>query len=54
MDHYVGTVGRLTVCGCLKTAANSIKPKTELAKSLPRKCGNSLSFEVSPSVDCSK
>ncbi|GFP90747.1 non-specific lipid-transfer protein [Phtheirospermum japonicum] len=54
MDHYVGTVGRLTACGCLKIAANNIKPKPEIAKSLPGKCGVSLSFEVSPSVDCSK
>ncbi|GFP91408.1 non-specific lipid-transfer protein 1 [Phtheirospermum japonicum] len=43
-----------TACGCLKTAANSIKPKLELAMSLPGKCGVSLPFEVSPSVDCSK
>ncbi|GFP94533.1 non-specific lipid-transfer protein [Phtheirospermum japonicum] len=54
MDHYVGTVGRLTACGCLKTTANRSKPKLELAKSLPGKCGVSLSFEVSLSVDCSK
>ncbi|KAL3624576.1 lipid-transfer protein [Castilleja foliolosa] len=43
-----------TACGCLKTAANSIRPKPGLAKSLPGKCEVSLSFEVSPSVDCSK
>ncbi|GER57382.1 non-specific lipid-transfer protein [Striga asiatica] len=45
---------RQTACGCLKTAANTYKPKPEIAKSLPTKCGIKLPFEVSPNVDCSK
>ncbi|KAK4416156.1 Non-specific lipid-transfer protein 8 [Sesamum alatum] len=48
------TADKQTACSCLKSAAQNISLKPELAKSLPGNCGISLPFEVSPNVDCSK
>ncbi|XP_031112305.1 non-specific lipid-transfer protein 4-like [Ipomoea triloba] len=42
-----------TACGCLKTAAQKLKVKTNRAQTLPQDCGVSLSVPISPSVDCS-
>ncbi|XP_057979988.1 non-specific lipid-transfer protein 8-like [Malania oleifera] len=41
-------------CSCIKSAAQQISIKTDLAKALPGNCGISLPFTVSPNVDCSK
>ncbi|KAG8391352.1 hypothetical protein BUALT_Bualt01G0178900 [Buddleja alternifolia] len=45
---------RQAACTCVKNAAKRINVKPELAKSLPRNCGISLPFEISPAVDCTK
>ncbi|KAF4394634.1 hypothetical protein G4B88_009884 [Cannabis sativa] len=39
-------------CECIKNAAKNIKLKTDLAQSLPKDCGISLPFAVSPNTDC--
>ncbi|KAF4390866.1 hypothetical protein F8388_005679 [Cannabis sativa] len=41
-------------CECIKNAAKNIKLKTDLAQSLPKDCGISLPFAVSPNTDCTK
>ncbi|KAL8028494.1 hypothetical protein ABFX02_14G164100 [Erythranthe guttata] len=48
------TVDKQTACACLKNAAKNINLNPDLAKALPSKCGISLSFQISPTVDCSK
>ncbi|KAL5702886.1 hypothetical protein ACHQM5_028048 [Ranunculus cassubicifolius] len=47
------TVDRQTACGCLKQLAGAgINPS--LASGLPGKCGVSIGYPISRSVDCSK
>nr|WEA82709.1 nonspecific lipid transfer protein 14 [Solanum melongena]WJJ08758.1 nsLTP14 [Solanum melongena] len=41
-------------CTCLKNASQNIKINSQLALSLPKNCGISLSFTISPTVDCTK
>ncbi|PIA32477.1 hypothetical protein AQUCO_04500232v1 [Aquilegia coerulea] len=48
------TPDRQTACGCIKSAANSFKVNPGLANGLPGKCGVSIGYPISPSVDCSK
>ncbi|MCD7460117.1 hypothetical protein HAX54_042909 [Datura stramonium] len=45
---------RQAACTCLKNAAQKININAQLAQSLPKNCGISLSFPISPSVDCTK
>ncbi|KAI3962025.1 hypothetical protein MKX01_039847 [Papaver californicum] len=46
---------RQTVCGCLKSAAKSMTNiKMSNAASLPGKCGVSIPYTFSASIDCSK
>uniref|UniRef100_A0ACD5XYF1 Uncharacterized protein n=1 Tax=Avena sativa TaxID=4498 RepID=A0ACD5XYF1_AVESA len=46
---------RRTACGCLKTLAGSSKSlNMGNAASIPSKCGVTVSFPISSSVDCSK
>ncbi|KAK9167944.1 hypothetical protein Syun_000084 [Stephania yunnanensis] len=45
---------RRTACGCLKQAASSSAIKQQFAAQLPGKCGVSIPYPISPSVDCSK
>ncbi|RZC55923.1 hypothetical protein C5167_014783 [Papaver somniferum] len=49
------TSERQTVCGCLKNAAKSMTNiKMSVAASLPGKCGVSIPYTFSASIDCSK
>ncbi|KAE8038141.1 hypothetical protein FH972_010681 [Carpinus fangiana] len=48
------TADKKAACGCIKTAAKNINPNAQAAKALPGDCGITLSFTISPSVDCSK
>ncbi|CAI9761910.1 unnamed protein product [Fraxinus pennsylvanica] len=49
------TADRQTVCNCLKRTAKIIKRiKLSNATVLPRKCGVSIPYKISPSTDCSK
>ncbi|XP_059651016.1 non-specific lipid-transfer protein 8-like [Cornus florida] len=48
------TADKQTACNCIKNATSKVSVKPELAKALPSNCGISLSFTVSPNVDCSK
>lgn len=41
-------------CTCLKNASQKIKINSQLAQNLPKSCGISLSFPISPTVDCTK
>ncbi|KAL5714737.1 lipid-transfer protein [Ranunculus cassubicifolius] len=43
---------RQTACTCLKRLGSSVNHG--LAASLPGKCGVSIGYPISPSVDCSK
>nr|BAO51648.1 lipid transfer protein [Suaeda japonica] len=46
---------RKAACGCLKSAAASISGmNTAAASSLPSKCGVSIPYPISTSVDCAK
>ena len=46
---------RRTACGCLKSAAASFKSLDfEKAAQLPSKCGVTIGYAISPSIDCSK
>ncbi|XAR55739.1 hypothetical protein NMG60_11035927 [Bertholletia excelsa] len=49
------TADRQAVCKCLKSAASSV-PASGLGKAagIPGKCGVSLPYKISPSIDCSK
>ncbi|CAH2056657.1 unnamed protein product [Thlaspi arvense] len=46
---------RQVVCNCLKSAASSV-PASGLSKAagIPGKCGVSIPYKISPSIDCSK
>ncbi|KAM7512279.1 hypothetical protein LguiB_011154 [Lonicera macranthoides] len=48
------TADKQTACNCLKTVSKSTSVNVQLAKALPGNCGISLSFSISPTVDCSK
>ncbi|KAJ1264686.1 hypothetical protein BS78_08G019400 [Paspalum vaginatum] len=49
------TADRRAACGCLKSAAGSISGlKLGNAASIPSKCGVSIPYTISPSVDCSR
>ncbi|KDP27368.1 hypothetical protein JCGZ_20192 [Jatropha curcas] len=49
------TADRQQACKCLKSASNSIPGiDLNLAAGLPGKCGVSIPYKISPSVDCSK
>ncbi|KFK40228.1 hypothetical protein AALP_AA3G347300 [Arabis alpina] len=39
-------------CQCIKSLANSVTVKTELAQALATNCGASLPVDASPTVDC--
>ncbi|CAL9003980.1 unnamed protein product [Prunus brigantina] len=41
-------------CGCIKSAAQKINLKVQLAQALPGNCGINLPFTISPNTDCSK
>ncbi|KAL3512665.1 hypothetical protein ACH5RR_025382 [Cinchona calisaya] len=47
---------RQSVCNCLKSLASSSSGNANFGKaqSLPGKCGVSLPYKISPSIDCSK
>ncbi|KAK9124719.1 hypothetical protein Sjap_014321 [Stephania japonica] len=45
---------RRAACGCLKQAASSTAVNQRFASQLPGKCGVSIPYPISPSVDCSK
>nr|GME09495.1 non-specific lipid-transfer protein 1-like [Ipomoea batatas] len=47
------TADRQTVCNCMKNAASSVTGlNLDLAAGLPQKCGVSIPYQISPSVDC--
>ncbi|KAL3536611.1 hypothetical protein ACH5RR_005072 [Cinchona calisaya] len=46
------TADRQRACRCLKGASAGIKVGN--AQSLPGKCGVSIPYKISPSIDCSK
>ncbi|KAF8706984.1 hypothetical protein HU200_030510 [Digitaria exilis] len=49
------TADRRAACSCLKSAAAGISGlKLGNAASIPSKCGVSIPYTISPSVDCSK
>ncbi|PIA60792.1 hypothetical protein AQUCO_00300365v1 [Aquilegia coerulea] len=49
------TPARQTACRCIKQFASSVSGiNQDNASSLPEKCGISIGFPISPSVDCSK
>nr|GLL36794.1 non-specific lipid-transfer protein 1-like [Ipomoea trifida] len=49
----VTTADRQTVCKCVKNAAGSITGlKLDLAAGLPQKCGVSIPYNISPSINC--
>ncbi|KAL2500304.1 Non-specific lipid-transfer protein 6 [Forsythia ovata] len=49
------TPDRRAVCSCLKSVAGSASAATfNNAASLPNKCGISIPYKLSPSIDCSK
>nr|BAI94498.1 lipid transfer protein [Dianthus caryophyllus] len=49
------TPDRQTACNCLKSESASISGiNYALASGLPSKCGVSVPYTISPSVDCSK
>jgi hypothetical protein len=48
------TADKKAACGCIKTAAKNINPNSQAAQALPGDCGITLSFTISPNVDCSK
>nr|GMD11789.1 non-specific lipid-transfer protein 1-like [Ipomoea batatas]GME08785.1 non-specific lipid-transfer protein 1-like [Ipomoea batatas] len=49
----VTTADRQTVCKCLKNVAGSITGlKLDLAAGLPQKCGVSIPYNISPSINC--
>ncbi|KAG8089258.1 hypothetical protein GUJ93_ZPchr0011g27885 [Zizania palustris] len=49
------TADRRTACNCLKTAARSISGlNTGNAASIPSKCGVSVPYTISTSIDCSR
>ncbi|XP_008792224.2 non-specific lipid-transfer protein 1-like [Phoenix dactylifera] len=45
---------RRTACRCLKTVAAKFSGYVSRANSIPGKCGVSIPFKLSPSMDCSK
>ena len=46
---------RRTACGCLKSDAASFKSLNfKKAAQLPSKCGVTIGYAISPSIDCSK
>ncbi|KAF3630107.1 Non-specific lipid-transfer protein 8 [Capsicum annuum] len=45
---------RQAACTCLKNASQNVKINAQLAQSLPKNCGISLSFPISNTVDCTK
>ncbi|PIA53967.1 hypothetical protein AQUCO_00900501v1 [Aquilegia coerulea] len=48
------TADKKIACGCIKSTAQKINVNAAAAKDLPGKCGISLPFVVSTSVDCTK
>ncbi|XP_025827415.1 non-specific lipid-transfer protein-like [Panicum hallii] len=49
------TADRRAACTCLKSAASSLSGlKAGNAASIPSKCGVSIPYTISPSVDCSR
>ncbi|KAL4189952.1 hypothetical protein AMTRI_Chr08g168040 [Amborella trichopoda] len=49
------TPDRQAVCGCLKQAVTGIRGiNYSLAQGLPKACGVSIPYTLSPSTDCSK
>lgn len=42
------------VCDCVQATAKLVHPKPENAINLPHKCGVNISFEISPSFNCSR
>ncbi|KZV40867.1 non-specific lipid-transfer protein 2-like [Dorcoceras hygrometricum] len=48
------TADRQSVCGCLKNLAQAYSAYIGKAASLPRQCGVSIPYAISPSTDCSK
>ncbi|PIA39104.1 hypothetical protein AQUCO_02700348v1 [Aquilegia coerulea] len=49
------TPGRQTACRCLKQFASSISGiRQDTASSLPEKCGVSVGYPISTTVDCAK
>ncbi|KAF0918618.1 hypothetical protein E2562_025198 [Oryza meyeriana var. granulata] len=49
------TADRRTACNCLKSAARGIKGiNAANAASVPSKCGVSIPYTISASIDCSK
>ncbi|CAA6663595.1 unnamed protein product [Spirodela intermedia] len=56
LSAAAGTVAdRRQACSCLKSAASAIAGfQPALAAGLPTRCGVSVPYQISPSVDCSK
>ncbi|XP_031102226.1 non-specific lipid-transfer protein 1-like [Ipomoea triloba] len=47
------TADRQMVCNCMKNAASSVPGlNLDLAAGLPQKCGVSIPYQISPSVNC--
>ncbi|KAD4584952.1 hypothetical protein R6Q59_036297 [Mikania micrantha] len=47
------TADKKTTCTCLKSAYKSYSGiKSDNASGLPRKCGVSIAYKISPSTDC--
>ena len=48
------TADRQAACSCIMSAVSKIKPSTAAAQALPKSCGITFPFTVSPNLDCSK
>ncbi|KAL3537251.1 hypothetical protein ACH5RR_000617 [Cinchona calisaya] len=46
------TQDKQATCTCLKNQSKNLNIKAELAQALPGNCGISLSYPISPNVDC--
>ncbi|XP_019186250.1 PREDICTED: non-specific lipid-transfer protein 1-like [Ipomoea nil] len=47
------TADRQTVCNCMKNAAGSVPGvRLDLAAALPQKCGVTLPYKITPSINC--
>jgi hypothetical protein len=46
------TDDRRATCECLKTAYNQVHAQLSAARALPGECGLSLSYPITPDIDC--
>ncbi|TKW21766.1 hypothetical protein SEVIR_4G142800v4 [Setaria viridis] len=46
------TADRRATCECLKTAYSQVHAQLSAARALPEECGLSLSYPITPDIDC--